>query len=362
MDNIALLHDTSGSSNWGCKATVWGLKRFVSEKKPGCLIESVPMAPLPFSKLKAMRSYRENKLIDAVLAEDTDKIKSGLQSLNFDSSGNFDKYQTFILNGEGSIHKKSGHVVRLLATLYLMKKLGKKCYSINQSIDFSSKDRLGEFVRKIYSEIDFVSVREPRSKQALTELGVNSSLVPDFAFLNDENYRMLSSRDDLGEYVCVTGSSSLKKKSFAEIENLISSLRSQLGVKILFLASTKTDIALAEYASKKHPDIEIIDSTINYLEVMNIIKKSKLLAGGRFHPTVFSMVVGTPFVPFVGNTHKMQGLIEMTGASVPVCYWDNEKSISSALSDVLENSNQLNKTITKFLTSVTEIYQNVILP
>ncbi len=362
MEKIALLNDTSSSSNWGCKATTWGLRKFISEKKTKSEIDSITLPPLPFAKLKIFRTYYENKLIDAVFAGDVDKIKSSLKLLNYQECESLEKYNTVVLNGEGSIHKKSGHVVRFLSILYLMKKLGKKCYSINQSIDFNSEDRLGAFVKKIYTEIDFVAVREPRSKQALDELGVKSALVPDFAFLNDENYQLIHYQEEQGDYVCVTGSSSLKRNSFVEINNLMSGLRSRLDLKIIFLASTKTDMALAEYAKKKYSALEIIGPTTNYLEVMNIIKKSQMLIGGRFHPTIFSMIVGTPFVPLLGNTHKMQGLMEMTETSVPVCRWDDKESFCSALDYVQENTKQINMTLAEFMKSVAVIYRDVKLP
>lgn len=58
--------------------------------------------------------------------------------------------------------------------------------------------------------------------------------------------------------------------------------------------------------------------------LVNSLKTASLLVTGRHHAMYAACRARTPFVVLTGNTHKIEGLIEMSGLPIPVCRHPNQ--------------------------------------
>lgn len=342
--NISILNDTSKTSNWGCAATVHGLRNTLTAVFERDTISSIELSPLPYKKVKLLRNRAISSLAGCL--EDSahlpEELAARLRKLNF----NLQDYQLpdrLILNGEGDIHTKSGHLMRLLGIAKLCKELGVKVSAVNQSVDLDVDSRNARILSNVYSTLDFVSVREPVSLRLLQRIGVSDAvLIPDAAFsvepANQDEKDEVISRLGLPEhYVCLTGSSAITKKSGDIFLMVYECLRRMTGLPVVLLASTKTDKALANILQTHDPSVTVMTDAYDYRSALAVIAEADLLVGGRFHPAIFAAREGTPVVPFKGNTHKMEGLMELLSYPVHPVDWralsDCELQIKRVLND-----------------------------
>lgn len=352
--NISILNDTSKTSNWGCAATVAGLKAALTTAFPGSSLASIELQPLPFRKIKLLRTRATNALADCLedSGHTTATLAGRLQKLNF----NLEDYplpDRLILNGEGDIHSRSGHLLRLLGIAKLFKESGVRVSAVNQSVDLVVGSRQATILSKIYNSLDFVSVREPVSLRLLEQIGVsNARVVPDAAFSITPATRAEKDavRDKLElpeQYVCLTGSSDISKRSGDKFIKVYEGLKKVAGLPVIMMASTKTDKALAKQLQAHDPAVRVMTDAYDYRSALAVIAESDLLVGGRFHPIIFAAREGTPVVPFKGNTHKMEGLMELLTYPVDPIDWRVLAACEAQIQCVLNGHQALAQLLSK---------------
>jgi len=341
---ISILNDTSKNSNWGCAATVHGLRQSLAYVFNPSVMDSIELQPLPYKKIKLLRN-RSVSAVARCLADPqhtTGQLATQLEKLNFKNTDG-PLPDLLVLNGEGGIHSKSGHLMRFLGVAKLFKELGARVSAVNQSVDLGVNSREAKILGIVYRSLDFVSVREPISLRLLQQIGVHDAvLVPDAAFsvtlATQDEKNEVASRLELPErYVCLTGSSDITKRSGNIFLKLYECLKQVSGLPVVMMASTKTDRALAKILRAHDPSVMVMTDDYDYRSALAVISGADLLVGGRFHPTIFAAREGTPVVPFKGNTHKMEGLMELLSYPIDPIDWhdlaDCETQIKYALND-----------------------------
>ena len=346
--NISILNDTSKTSNWGCAATVFGLKSALATAFAQSPIASMELQPLPYRKIKLLRNRVINALASCLENPDhtTSELAGKLQKLNF----NLEEYplpDRLILNGEGDIHLKSGHLMRLLGIAKLFKESGVRVSAVNQSVDLVGGSRQANILSHVYKSLDFVSVREPVSLRLLEQIGVaNAVLVPDAAFsitlaTQTEKDNVKSILELPERYVCLTGSSDITKRSGDIFLKVYEGLKKVTELPVVIMASTKTDKALAKLLQVHDPSVRVMTDAYDYRSALAVIADAELLVGGRFHPLIFAAREGTPVVPFKGNTHKMEGLMELLSYPVDPIDWRGVAVCEAEIKHVLNNHQAL---------------------
>lgn len=341
---IAFFLNTLKSDNWGSLATSNALRKMVEKCCDEPEFTPVDFSPLPTITGKVLKSYCNNRLMQSVLKDDEAGIARWLEILGVDM-GALSGFDKVCFNGEGAVHCRSGHIVRLLSSVYYMKKQGAYVSALNQTVDIPvDAGLLVRFVKKVFSSIDYVAVREPVSKRLLASIDIHAELVPDAVFSmermsEDELDERVRGCGVSGAYVCVTGSSSLRKNraSVYAMGKLLDAVSQSYGGKIIFLANTKTDRYLANKLSVKYK-FKIVSNNCSYLDAIAVIARSDGLLGGRQHPALFAAIYGVPICVFEGNTHKMSGILELLGIGRPVVRWfSSEREIESRVSAFMEN-------------------------
>jgi len=350
---IAYFVNSFNSINWGGQATSNGIKTLVKNSYPDAEFVPLTLPPFPMNKIKIVRKYWENRLSQAILKDDYPNVMRYLKKLNI-AEDLFDGFDTVCFNGEGAIHAKSGHLIRLMGMLYAFKHKGAFVSALNQTVDLGENERLKAVVKKVYGMVDYLAVREPVSQRELQKLGLEPAVVGDAAYalgkFSKEKIEALVSDMELPEtFIVITGSSYLArdKKSLALMERVILEIKKYYGnTPLYFLANTKTDIYLAEKLHEKY-DYTIFASPEKHDKAMAVIARSYLVVGGRQHPNIFAAMHHIPFVPLQGNTHKMEGVVELLHYPLDVLSWEgNSSGIQAAFQKIEENGKRLYQTVT----------------
>ena len=329
---IAYFLNTFKSSNWGGQATSNGVKYLLSKEYPNAEFCPLDLPELRFKKIKLLRKWHEKKLTKALLDDDFKEVIKQLEKLNINEDI-FDSYTHICFNGEGAIHYKSGHLIRLMGLLYLANLKNKKVASINQTVDLGDDKRLENLVSKVYNKCDFVSVREPISHKLAMKMGIKRcKLIPDGVYglpmmSKDEIKSKIKKYELPDRYITLTGSSALKrdKKSLKLMSSVIKAIQKvHSDTLILFMASTKTDIFLAQNLKNRF-GLRIIDSSnADYKEAMAIFANSMLLVGGRQHPNIFAYIYKVPYITLEGNTFKNSGVAKLQNYPIAPLSWNSD--------------------------------------
>jgi polysaccharide pyruvyl transferase WcaK-like protein len=288
------------------------------------------------SKFRIVRTVWEIKLAKAILADDRQGVVKYLGKLNIDESF-FNGFDTVCFNGEGAIHAKSGHLIRLMGMLYEYKQRGAFVSALNQTVDLDDNDFLKAVVKKVYSMVDYLAVREPVSQRELQKLGLDPALVGDAAYalgaFSEEKVDSLISDLNLPErFVAVTGSSFLSrnKTSVKLMDRLLKEVQTfYKDIPIYFLANTKTDMYLAKKLKAKY-GFTTFSVPEKHDRAMAVISKAYIIIGGRQHPNIFAAMQSVPFIPLQGNTHKMEGVVELLKYPVDVLRWEDDTKFENA--------------------------------
>ncbi|MCX6866770.1 MAG: polysaccharide pyruvyl transferase family protein [Verrucomicrobia bacterium] len=330
---IAYFLNTAHSINWGGQATSSGLQLLVEKNYPQAEFVPLDVPKLPYKHLPCLHYYWNRKLALAILDDDFIKIEAYLQRLHVAPalSNGFD---TVCFNGEGAIHARSGHLIRLMGMLYCFKHKGSFVSALNQTVDLGHDALARKVVAKVYRMVDYVAAREPVSLRELASLGINAQLQPDAAYalprLTQEQIDRHTENLGLPErFIGVTGSSALGKTSTSMMDFLLVLIREHYGLPIVFLANAKTDIYLAEALRKKH-GFMVIKPPVKYEQAMAVVARAERIIGGRQHPNIFAAMYHVPFIPFCGNTHKMQGVVELLGYPLEVLSYRKDKEAITA--------------------------------
>lgn len=330
---IAYFVNSLHAINWGGQATSSGLKLLVAKNYPAAEFVPLNVPGLPHKHFPLLRTVYDRKLAQAMLADDVKQVEKYLGKLGLPLSL-FDGFDTVCFNGEGAIHSKSGHLMRLMGMLYYFKHKGAFVSALNQTVDLGQNALARQVVAKVYKKVDYVAAREPVSWRELTSLGIDAQLVPDAAYalprLTPEQIDRHTAGLGLPErFIGVTGSSALEKTSTSMMGFLLALIREHYQMPIVFLANAKTDIALAEALKTSHQLI-VVKPPVKYEQAMAVIAKAHLIIGGRQHPNIFAAMHHVPFIPFRGNTHKMQGVVELLGYPMEVLPWIKDRAAIQA--------------------------------
>jgi len=330
---IAYFINTFKSINWGGQATSSGIKHMLEKTYPHAEFVPFDLPDLPFKKIKILRKYYEVKLVKAIMRDDLNALYAVLSSMNIPDTI-FDDFTHICFNGEGAVHYKSGHIRLFMGLLYLAKKKRKTVAAVNQTIDLNGNTELEKLLTKVYRELDFISVREPVSYEYAKKLGLsNMKLIPDAVYglpkMGASEIEATVEKYNLPHtYITLTGSSALKrdKKSLHAMTQIIRSIQENTNLPLVFMANAKTDIWLAHKLEQKF-DFNIIEPPVKYKDAMAIIAASEVLIGGRQHPNIFAYIYGVPYIPFIGNTYKNEGVARLQNYWVTPFCWDVEKEV-----------------------------------
>lgn len=169
-EGALILNDTTNHYHWGCTGTSTALKKEIEQL--GYHVDSV--------SIKDLHACKE-------VPESIDQFSDEHLYQNFIQNNplvfaKLKKNKVIVINGEGSIHNNRHLPRTLLYIAYISKHfLGKHVEIINHSAypedKLISREKTNiDLYHNVYEILDYYSVREPISKEALENIGLSPNL------------------------------------------------------------------------------------------------------------------------------------------------------------------------------------------
>ncbi len=243
-----------------------------------------------------------------------------------------------VLDGDGDIIFSTPPrrpTLFLLAMIELGIRLNKPVFLVNSMIsDCPLTGRNGATLaaaKKLLAQCRAVSLRDPESLEYVRKEmpGTNFSFIPDSLFAWFPLYATGSSRPPLNgdfllphsendetwgkldfsqPYICIGGgalAASQPDRSVQCYARLVDAIR-QLGYNVYLTENDLPDSFLRRVAREKDVGIVPVDTPI--LLCGAVLAHARLFISGRYHPSIFASLGGTPCIFLASHAHKMGSL------------------------------------------------------
>jgi len=260
-----------------------------------------------------------------------------------------------IFNAEGSTYRDNIGAIKGLFMLWFSKtKLNKKAYFLNGSVTLTLVDStLPAMIKKVFSIIDGVAVREPYSYKNILDFYpqlTNIKMYPDSVFsLNIDNLplnKKIKKLDFLEkDFFCFSLSmlpmDYRRSRDKSSLVYIIKELKKIVPNAVL-LAKDVEDQILKDVA--KDTDSIFIGADFDYVDIMGILSKAKFLFSGRYHHLIFATKVGCPCIPIASSSHKIHGLASLFEVIMPhpidaTDIWEESDSVIVNANNIINHIN-----------------------
>ncbi len=341
---ILLLMDNRADSNWGSQATTTELVRLLKRHHPKAEIRGLPRS-VTRPKNALLRRFVETAAPAAIpwAGAETGLGAEAVRLLTEPWRADVEWADLIVVNGEGTLHPQK-QANRWLAALAEIGRSGKPIWIVNCSVQFVG-DSNEPLYKSVLERAQRLVVREPVSYRELTGCGLKAVLAADCAFcavpMSTENLENLIPNQP---FVAITGSAAVKRWP-VPAQIAILEFLADLGLKAVYLSSTEEDEHNHRLLSKQIEIPLLTHHQLGYGEVIELISRSHLLVGGRFHPIVFAALSGTPFVAVESTTAKMAGLVEMLESRDMLFKLDDLAGQRAAVRKALAGSTKIRSTL-----------------
>ena len=373
--SLLLISDNRPANNWGCRSTsislihLLELSGFHVETLSELLGRRDHGVPLPLARFisgdKAKivrhgisfikRNYPVFSFLPTFDIRNVDLLKAAkrfYRQAECDKDGFASKifnvlkqYDAIVVNGEGNAIFTNPPRPALLFELLMIqigKDLGKPIHWVNGMfspcpIYGINQPTLTAF-REATRDIELVSLRDIRSfdlakekemvpkklryyPDALFSLAGHDEYLPS----SDETLKSILLRTGPSEprialedqfkdhgFIAVSGASyppGAKRQGWSEwFELLVTSLQ-KLGRQVVLLAPCSGDRFLESIAHKLQ--CYYVSPETNIFVGMALLSRAAVFVSGRWHPSIMASLSGTPIVPLIANSHKMEALMDM---------------------------------------------------
>lgn len=241
---------------------------------------------------------------------------------------------------------------------YLAKRLGKKVFSINQSIDIENPLN-AEMVSHIYRNLDLHLTREPLSRNALLKLGVEEEMLIsscDAAFAADFQTTIQASqlhekeglRKDAVALV-IRGDRNVDFGTWARIIDHLEKVRGKK-VFLAFTCITQDEHVYNELA--KRCNLMRLSRFYDYKELTLLLERFDYLISDRYHALIFAIHAKTPVIPInpAFTTIKTEGLFRLFDYPInvmPPVGRETYDQVLRAIQYIEEHNNELKDILAK---------------
>jgi polysaccharide pyruvyl transferase WcaK-like protein len=248
------------------------------------------------------------------------------------------KADCLVLDGDGDIIFSTPPrrtTLFLLAMIELGVRLDKPVFLVNSMISdcplTGRNEKTLAAARRLFSQCAAVTLRDPESLEYVQKEmpEARSSLIPDslFAWYSyfesesshpppngdfilpyPENEGFWGKLDFSEPYICIGGgalASSQPERSIKCYGRLVDGIR-QLGYRVYLTENDSPDRFLRQLSFEKGIGIVPVNTPI--LECGAVLAHARLFIAGRYHPSIFASLGGTPCIFLASHAHKMGSL------------------------------------------------------
>lgn len=208
----------------------------------------------------------------------------------------------------------------------IAEKYGVACIWNSPEVPNVFPKEMSRLVRTLAREIDYISVRDEKSREILVECGVAKeciSVIPDTALAVNKYFKIEELKehaaDILGfedKYIVFHSNRWIPKESYGELDKLFSDAVEK-GYKVVFLPLAYThadEEILKEIAAAVKTEVIWIEKKLGVYDMMSILAASVLYVGVSFHGAVTAMQYGKRAIAYdYMHNKKTRTLFEMFG-------------------------------------------------
>jgi polysaccharide pyruvyl transferase WcaK-like protein len=243
-----------------------------------------------------------------------------------------------VLDGDGDIIFSTPPrrvTLFMLAMIELGIRLKKPVFLVNSMISdcplTGRNKRTLDTARRLFEQCRAVALRDPESLEYVQKemSGVKASLIPDSLFAwqslysadhsypplngdfllpHPENREYWGKLDFSQPYICIGGgalAASQPERSIACYGPLIDAI-CELGYRVYLTENDHPDSFLSRLGQEKNLGIIPVDAPI--LMCGAVLAHARLFISGRYHPSIFASLGGTPCIFLASHAHKMGSL------------------------------------------------------
>lgn len=230
-------------------------------------------------------------------------MTSACQQNKFENSKDIDSAEIVIVNGEGSMHhNRKGFQQKFGKIIELIDK-GKEVYLVN-TVWQENLCEMPDMLRMP----NRIVVRECLSAMdLLKDHGVCPLVAPDIACF------------------AITPQESVE---ISKIRNEIRSGSPKIATTDFYSQEYKCWLKFSAGKFSEHTFLDM--KKMNWLEFVAAVAQFDLIITGRHHAICACLVAKVPFLPIRSNTHKIEGILKSSNASIPIS--SSRKELERALS------------------------------
>jgi polysaccharide pyruvyl transferase WcaK-like protein len=329
---VVLINDCRDQVNFGADALLDGLLAILRVSLPGATIVPIPSHWLLSLKVDASvfvdggRGLTQPGPTFPALADQFETVARewteghGAEAQEFLTR--FEGADLVVLNGEGSIYRTNPSAIReLFLAWFAREQLGIPTVFINGMVHLTDVvPVLPAMVRKTFSTLDAVAVREPCSLRNLRQYApdVEAQVLADsaFVFTADDAYytpavRRVKAQIGDSPYFCFDpGPMPMDHRSSNQsgLHQMLYRLMRVVPQAVL-VSSGPADEYIREVAAETGSIY--VDSLTDYREYMALVADAQFIASGRYHNPILAAIVGCPAITFASANHKVHGACEM---------------------------------------------------
>jgi polysaccharide pyruvyl transferase WcaK-like protein len=373
VTSILLVGDNRDSINWGCRATSISLHQLLQRlfvindvitKK--AVDQKVPLSACLFGKLhlrglQKIITSRKNSYLAQLFGRDSDfrrlnpeesarnllRYRSCIPEFEFLYNA-ISQADAIVINGEGSmifsypVRKDLLYQLMVieLAKVHFQKPVFYVNAIVSDSPSKNSHDELRRIAMEYLAKCNAVSLRDPVSFEKVRGAGldINCAYLPDALFswhgYFENNTQVLPPNGDyiipfpeenryFGKfdfsipYICIGGSSlSAKspKQAVTCFADLVEKVK-RIGLQVYLAQACSGDAFL--YEVSKLTDVPVIPARVSILMAGAVLANARLFISGRYHPSIFASLGGTPCIFLGSNSHKTYSLQTVLGYEDP---------------------------------------------
>ncbi len=320
---VLLINDTGMLPNPGCRAVRKAYKLLFNKHISGTAITASIPVNYWIEHFRAFAVTGKNAIqqeadsfpvaADTVADIDIERWESTRRELankDQDLHAALEASDLVVLNGEGSIHHNSVRALALLALAKTALEKGKKVFLLNATI----QQIMPQLLHEVLSRIEVVHVREMASKKFLAQLGIQSIVTADLAFMAMEGelaptVRLL----DASNYVLVTAGVTANEQALTKLFECVD----EIELRPAYLSIGDGGEAEASKAICSKYKIPWIDAgSLGLKEMIGFLRQFPIAISGRHHINIFLMRAGVPFLPLPSNTWKIEETLNLVGYPV----------------------------------------------
>jgi polysaccharide pyruvyl transferase WcaK-like protein len=232
-----------------------------------------------------------------------------------------------VVNLEGTFHHHTVGALALGAVMAIAQRRGHPVWAVNGTVDGVERWLL----RETLARVQYLAVREPRSRRWLAARGVRAVQAADCAFTTPVP-PMDGSRSRFRRTALYTPGVLARPDQTAQLDatTVLDHLETlqRRGWDPVYLELEPAEAPLtAAVAGRGWPIVRTADAP--WPAFLHLLTTFDLVVSGRYHVLVFAASRGVPFIPLPSNTWKIEGLLDLLGS--PTSVVRTEEDLSAAL-------------------------------